>query len=425
MICAVRSARRGAIESIHRWPAILARYEAAPLRRERESYLLHLQELGTNRRRLRVVSAMLLQVVRVLGLTEARPVSYEEVSLAGDAWAIDQSAHAPPRPGPNSKRNFEGAARQFLRSCLLLIEAKPSRNHFDHVLEAFVSHLSVDRQLSSATVATAKSHMRRFLAWLAERSKSLMAVTPYDVEQYLSFKQSTCNPRSLAAEARMLMDFFAYAEQKALCTGVIKRSIVAPSNSRSSYERKCLSWENARLLSDTIRGGKPSDLRAKAVILLCSIYGLRSSEVAGLQLDSFQWESGTFSLRRAKKGRVQAYPIQYEVGVAIAAYLRSGRPQSLRRDLFLSIAVPYRPMTPTIVSHVVSSRVARLGIDVSAKGPHALRHACATQLLKSGSSLREIADFLGHRNLRTVSRYVRHDAAALREVADFPMLGEK
>ena len=118
----------------------------------------------------------------------------------------------------------------------------------------------------------------------------------------------------------MLKDFFAYAEQKDLCTGVIKRSIVAPSISRSSYERKRLSWENTRLLSETIRGGKPSDLRAKAVILLCSIYGLRSSEVAGLQLDSFQWESGTFSLRRAKKGRVQAYPIQYEVGVAIAAY---------------------------------------------------------------------------------------------------------
>lgn len=252
-----------------------------------------------------------------------------------------------------------------------------------------------------------------------------MVVTASDLELYLNIKRRTCNPRSVASETRMLKDFFYYAEQNGLCTSMIRQSLVAPSLARCSYTSNRLLWNDVRLLTDALSGTKPSDLRARAVILLCSIYGLRSSEVAGLQLASFQWDVGTLSLRRAKKGRVQIYPIQFEVGEAIVAYLRSGRPDSQCRSLFLSIAVPYRPLSSTVVSHIVASRVAKLEIDVSAKGPHALRHACATQLLRCGSSLTEIADFLGHRNLRTVSRYVRHDASALKEVVAFRILGAR
>ena len=57
------------------------------------------------------------------------------------------------------------------------------------------------------------------------------------------------------------------------------------------------------------------------------------------------------------------------------------------------------------------------------RGPHSLRHACATRLLKKGTSLREIADFLGHRNLRTVSIYAKLDTRSLRKVASFSMAG--
>jgi integrase/recombinase XerD len=87
----------------------------------------------------------------------------------------------------------------------------------------------------------------------------------------------------------------------------------------------------------------PAELRACALFLLFSIYGLRSSEVAGLRLEDFDWRNETFTVRRAKRGGIQQYPIQYEVGEAILKYLQHGRPQSSCRHVFL-IREPCKPI---------------------------------------------------------------------------------
>ena len=64
-----------------------------------------------------------------------------------------------------------------------------------------------------------------------------------------------------------------------------------------------------------------------------------------------------------------------------------------------------------------------LGITAHSLGPHSLRHACATELLRKGTSLRDIADFLGHRGMESVSIYAKYDSRSLREVAAFRLGG--
>jgi len=56
-------------------------------------------------------------------------------------------------------------------------------------------------------------------------------------------------------------------------------------------------------------------------------------------------------------------------------------------------------------------------------GPHSLRHACATELLKQGASLREIADFLGHRDCQSVEIYAKFDMQSLLKVAALDLCG--
>ncbi|MBW8869939.1 MAG: tyrosine-type recombinase/integrase, partial [Acidobacteriales bacterium] len=71
----------------------------------------------------------------------------------------------------------------------------------------------------------------------------------------------------------------------------------------------------------------------------------------------------------------------------------------------------------------VSRRLRALGLELDHLGPHALRHACATRLLQKGSSLKEIADFLGHRDTKSVGIYAKCDISALRKVAAFGLAG--
>ena len=159
------------------------------------------------------------------------------------------------------------------------------------------------------------------------------------------------------------------------------------------------------------------------MFLLFSIYGFRSAEVRALTLEDIDWRRESITVRRAKRGKTQQFPLQGEVGDAIALYLQKIRPQCSCRNVFVTLHPPYRPVLGHSMSSIIGLRMKKLGIATENFGPHILRHACATQLLRTGSSLKDIADFLGHSDLRSVSNYVKFDSHSLKKVAEFSLRG--
>src|ERR1017187_3213548 len=119
----------------------------------------------------------------------------------------------------------------------------------------------------------------------------------------------------------------------------------------------------------------------------------------------------------------QQFPLQGEAGDAIALYLQKIRPRCSCRNLFVTLNPPYRPVLGHSMASIIGLRMKKLGIAAKQFGPHILRHACATQLLRTGSSLKDIADFLGHRDLGSVSNYAKFDLNSLRKVAEFSLRG--
>ena len=83
-------------------PFFLNRHRQAPLLKERESFLSHLQQQGTSRKALRNVSGELLPVMPLLKLTEMRDVSLEEIQRAALCWAREQRTN----PKAQSYGNF-------------------------------------------------------------------------------------------------------------------------------------------------------------------------------------------------------------------------------------------------------------------------------------------------------------------------------
>lgn len=167
----------------------------------------------------------------------------------------------------------------------------------------------------------------------------------------------------------------------------------------------------------------PAELRAKAILHLCATYGLRGAEVRRLLLSHFDWVNEKFIVHRAKRGPIQLFPIQCEVGEAVLRYLRFGRPKCQSNHMFVTLKPPYRPMHQCVLAQMVRSRMENLRIESKRCGTHSLRHSCATELLYRGSSLVEIAEYLGHRNIQSVSIYAKLDKRALRQVATFSLAG--
>jgi len=133
------------------------------------------------------------------------------------------------------------------------------------------------------------------------------------------------------------------------------------------------------------------------------------------------WEHDILHVSRPKQRSREDYPLAAEVGEAILRYLEQVRPHIVSRSLFLTIRSPFRPLAPTSLHYLVNRRLRVLNISCRRGGPHSLRHACATQLVAEGLSLKEIGDHLGHRSAYATRTYAKVDLAGLRQVADFAL----
>jgi integrase/recombinase XerD len=157
--------------------------------------------------------------------------------------------------------------------------------------------------------------------------------------------------------------------------------------------------------------------RDYAILLLLSRLGLRSSEVAFLELDEIDWKAGRLSVR-GKRGQRSDLPLPAEVGKAIAAYLRHGRPQCSSRRVFLRVKAPVSGFQGASgVGSMVRHHLQRAGVDAPTYGTHQFRHGLATEMLRQGASLSEIGELLGHRNPQTTKIYTQVDLDALRTLA--------
>ncbi len=159
-----------------------------------------------------------------------------------------------------------------------------------------------------------------------------------------------------------------------------------------------------------------SPKRAHALARCLTDIGLRASEVVQLRLSDVDWRAGTIRLAANKSRRVDVLPLPTETGRAIAEYLRTERPQTPNRALFVRDGAPFdRPIQAGVVRRVIRQAYLRCGLAHSRV--HILRHSLASRLLKTGTPLKEIADILRHRSLDTSVIYTKVDTNRLAAVA--------
>jgi site-specific recombinase XerD len=151
--------------------------------------------------------------------------------------------------------------------------------------------------------------------------------------------------------------------------------------------------------------------RDYAVLLLLSRLGLRGGEIARLGLDDIDWRRGEVTIC-GKGSRSERLPLPADVGAAIAAYLRRGRPATAQgRSVFVRVHAPHRALTTGGVSMVVFDAAQRAGLPKM--HAHRLRHTAATAMLRAGSPLPEVGQVLRHRSALTTAIYAKVDRGAL------------
>jgi integrase/recombinase XerD len=104
------------------------------------------------------------------------------------------------------------------------------------------------------------------------------------------------------------------------------------------------------------------------------------------------------------------------VGEAVHAYLRSGRPATDARKIFIRTRARYRKLEK--LYGMVRRRLRDAGIKLPGKcGPHIFHHARAFEMLRASVPQKVIGDLLGHRSTTSTVPYLKLATEDLRAIA--------
>jgi site-specific recombinase XerD len=407
-------------DKLFKQPAVVARYRAGPHAESRERFLKQARADGYSPATLHSMAYALLIVAEAVH-RDGGSISYKQLRRTLlRRIRLKSTARA---PSANTTKLFLRCGKAWLRSIGALAPEAVRPLKFAAELRAFTEYMRVDKGLSPTTIAVRDERMRWFCASLPSRVCSLGAVTLAHIDAFLKDKaRHGWSRKSLHTLGGSLRSFFRYAACQGWCRSDLAPAIELPRlYALEDVPRAPTVEEIGRLLGDTSSSDDPVNIRDHAILSLLIHYGLRRGEVERLTLDDLDWIGETIHVTRPKLRRAQCYPMSVPVGEAILRYLRQARPRCSHRALFLTIQAPFRPLSGPSITFMVRMRLTKQGAQLNRRGAHCLRHACASQLLDAGFTLKQIADHLGHRSMDSTRIYTKIDLHGLREVAEFDL----
>lgn len=288
----------------------------------------------------------------------------------------------------------------------------------DRHTQAYEDYLREARGLARATIVNYVPFIRGFLKdRFGEDSVTLSNLRATDIVRFVQRQALRLHLKRAKLLTTALRSFLRYLRYCGKTKLDLAAAVPVVANWSMSSIPRAIAADQVRRLLDSIDRRSATGRRDYAILLLLARLGLRSGEVTSLELDDIDWSAGHLSVH-GKSGRRSELPLPSEVGKAIAAYLRRGRPASISRRVFLRAKAPIRGFRGSSgVGSIVRHRLQRAAIDAPTYGAHQFRHGLATALLCQGASLGEIGELLGHHSPETTKIYTKVDLDALRTLA--------
>ncbi len=286
------------------------------------------------------------------------------------------------------------------------------------LIDAYLSHLSVERRLSPHTVDAYGRDLAQLAAFAAAVGTAVPGLDRRSLEQLVrNLMGEGRSPRSVARAVACFRGFYRFLVR----TGHRAESPAADLQAPRAWTTlpTFLSVEEVDALLAAPDVSQPRGLRDRALIEVLYATGLRVTELVSLKPQDVNLESGY--LTTTGKGRKQRLvPLGDEAASWLTRYLAEGRPALLRKTASSRLFVNARDgagLTRVGFWKVLKGYAAVAGLKPSLS-PHVLRHSFATHLLERGADLRAIQMMLGHSDLSTTQIYTHILDARLRAVYD-------
>jgi site-specific recombinase XerD len=286
------------------------------------------------------------------------------------------------------------------------------------IVQEFSRYLTQERGLSAATLDNYVVVVRRFLTHrFGEGSVDLAALQAHDLTGFVLAQAHRLSPKPAQLMVTALRSFLRFLYQRGQIAVDLAAAVPTVADWRLARVPKYLQPEQVERLLESCDQGTVVGQRDYSILLLLARLGLRAGEVVHLHLEDIDWTEGLLTVR-GKGGRWRQLPLPVDVGEAVARYLRWGRPPCTSRRVFVRMRAPRAGFASSVaIDCIVSRALARAGLNPPSRGAHLLRHSMATGMLRSGASLAEIGQLLGHRLPQSTEIYAKVDERALADLA--------
>jgi len=286
------------------------------------------------------------------------------------------------------------------------------------LVDAYLSHLAVERRLSPNTVESYGRDLSQLSAAAAAIGVPVESLDRRTLEQVVrQLMGEGRSPRSVARAVACFRGFYRFLVVSGHRTENPAVDVRAPRAWKTLP--KFLSPEEVDRLIGAPDTSQPRGIRDRALIELLYATGLRVSEMVSLRQQDLNLEGGYLTC--TGKGRKQRLvPIGDEASAWLRRYIREGRPALLGKRASPRLFVNARggnALTRVGFWKILKEHGKHAGLP-RMLSPHVLRHSFATHLLERGADLRAIQMMLGHSDLSTTQIYTHILDARLRAVYD-------
>jgi integrase/recombinase XerD len=272
----------------------------------------------------------------------------------------------------------------------------------------FLEHLRDERGLRPDTLAGYEHHMRVFERFLQSTAiTDLSTLTPAIVGRFLLESTARISPLGRQGRAGALRVLLRYLRRQGILAADLSRAVPRGRMYKQAAIPRAIPWSEVERVLASVDRRSACGKRDYAVLMLLATYGLRSQEIAALELSAIDWRNSRFHVLGRKAGNSTTYPLAAPVGEAIIDYLRNARPECADRHLFVSLKAPFRGVGHWAISGRASLYLQRAGIQVRRPGSHTFRHSCAQRLVEADVPFKQIGDYIGHRSAAATQVYAK------------------
>lgn len=278
-------------------------------------------------------------------------------------------------------------------------------------VEAFLSHLAVERRMSAHTLDAYRRDLLALREWTAGQPRDLLALTSDDLRGFVAGEHRRgLAPKSLQRRLSACRSFYRWLLKLGRIAASPADAIRAPKAARKLPQ--VLDVDEAMQLVE-VSTDAPLGVRDRALLELFYSSGLRLSEVCALKWGDLDFAQGLVTvLGKGSKQRV------VPVGSHARKALQDLRAESGGQQI--DFVFPGRGGRQ-ITSRAIQLRMKRLAMQrgvFKRVHPHLLRHSFASHMLESSGDLRGVQELLGHADIATTQIYTHLDFQHLAKVYD-------